>query len=245
MDPSSSSSHESSKPRGVMYMSRVPPRLKPQRLRSLLESARLGNVKVTRLYLKPSSSLASSSSSSSLKSSKVKSKSANKTFSEGWIELSRRRDARQLADLLNGQPMGGRRRAANYSDLWNLKYLKGFTWDQLSAEQAYKSRARESRIANEVANAKAERDAFAEAVRRGKAEKAMAERRAKNNNNNDNNKANKAAAAADARVLRTFSQRAAVGGDDDRFGGGKTTSKQTRTAVGGNVSKTLLARMFE
>ena len=228
-----------------MYMSRVPPRLKPQRLRSLLESARLGNVKVTRLYLKPSSSLASSSSSSSLKSSKVKSKSANKTFSEGWIELSRRRDARQLADLLNGQPMGGRRRAANYSDLWNLKYLKGFTWDQLSAEQAYKSRARESRIANEVANAKAERDAFAEAVRRGKAEKAMAERRAKNNNNNDNNKANKAAAAADARVLRTFSQRAAVGGDDDRFGGGKTTSKQTRTAVGGNVSKTLLARMFE
>ena len=231
-------------------MSRVPPRLKPQRLKALLESARLGNVKVTRLYLKPSSSsslASSSSSSSSLKSSKVKSKSANKTFSEGWIELSRRRDARQLADLLNGQPMGGRRRAANYSDLWNLKYLKGFTWDQLSAEQAYKSRARESRIANEVANAKAERDAFAEAVRRGKAEKAMAERRAKNNNNNNNNnnKANKAAAAADARVLRTFSQRAAVGGDDDRFGGGKTTSKQTRTAVGGNVSKTLLARMFE
>ena len=34
--------------------------------------------------------------------------------------------------MLNGQPMGGKRRSAYFYDLWTLKYLPRFKWDHLT-----------------------------------------------------------------------------------------------------------------
>ena len=34
--------------------------------------------------------------------------------------------------MLNGQPMGGKRRSAYFYDLWCMKYLPKFKWDHLT-----------------------------------------------------------------------------------------------------------------
>lgn len=51
-----------------------------------------------------------------------------KNFTEGWVEFEDKRRAKRAAALLNGQPMGGRKRSAYYYDLWALKYLPKFKW---------------------------------------------------------------------------------------------------------------------
>ena len=40
----------------------------------------------------------------------------------------------QVARMLNGQQMGGKRRSAYHYDLWCLKYLPKFQWDSLTEE---------------------------------------------------------------------------------------------------------------
>ncbi len=61
-------------------------------------------------------------------------KSSGKNFTEGWIEFEDKRVAKQVAQMLNGQPMGGKRRSAYHYDLWCLKYLSKFKWDHLTEE---------------------------------------------------------------------------------------------------------------
>lgn len=42
--------------------------------------------------------------------------------------------ALQVAAMLNGQQMGGKRRSAYHYDLWSMKYLPKFKWDHLTEE---------------------------------------------------------------------------------------------------------------
>lgn len=42
--------------------------------------------------------------------------------------------ALQVASMLNGQPMGGKRRSAYHYDLWCLKYLPKFKWETLTED---------------------------------------------------------------------------------------------------------------
>ena len=42
--------------------------------------------------------------------------------------------AKQVAEMLNGQPMGGKRRSAYHFDLWCIKYLPKFKWESLTEE---------------------------------------------------------------------------------------------------------------
>ena len=40
----------------------------------------------------------------------------------------------QTVAMLNGHPMGGKRRSAYHYDLWCLKYLPKFKWESLTEE---------------------------------------------------------------------------------------------------------------
>ena len=40
----------------------------------------------------------------------------------------------QVAELLNSNPIGGKRRSAYHYDLWCIKYLPKFKWDHLTEE---------------------------------------------------------------------------------------------------------------
>lgn len=83
----------------------------------------------------------------------------------------------QAVQLLNGQPMGGKRRSAYFYDLWCLRYLPKFKWDHLTEEINYQKAIKEQRMAVEVSAAKRERDFYLAQVDASKAQAAMLERR--------------------------------------------------------------------
>ena len=41
---------------------------------------------------------------------------------EGWVEYKSKKVAKEVARLLNGQLVGGRRRSAAYDSIWTMKY---------------------------------------------------------------------------------------------------------------------------
>lgn len=49
----------------------------------------------------------------------------NQTFTEGWIEFSKKKYAKKVAETLNNQPVGGKKRKEYHDFLWNIKYLRG------------------------------------------------------------------------------------------------------------------------
>jgi hypothetical protein len=51
-----------------------------------------------------------------------------------WIEFADKAVAKRLARSLNGTELGGKHFSTHRYDLWNLKYLKHFKWDNLTAE---------------------------------------------------------------------------------------------------------------
>ena len=106
--------------------------------------------KIDRVYLAPDFTA----------SSKGK-KSGAKVFSEGWVEFVDKKVAKHVARLLNGEPMGGKKkRSKYYYDLWNLKYLSGFKWENLTEDIAYRKRIRDQKLAAEVSTARKERDFY-------------------------------------------------------------------------------------
>mmetsp|Transcript_12109 Transcript_12109/g.25777 ORF Transcript_12109/g.25777 Transcript_12109/m.25777 type:complete len:250 (-) Transcript_12109:96-845(-) len=133
---------------GIVYISRIPPHLKPMRLKQMLGA----HGKVDRVYLAPQ-----------VGSGKVgkNGKKQGKSYSEGWVEFVDKKMAKHVATLLNGEPMGGRKkRSKYYYDLWNLKYLSGFKWENLTEDIAYRKRVRDQKLAAEVSAAKKERDFY-------------------------------------------------------------------------------------
>lgn len=85
-------------------------------------------------------------------------KKQGKSYSEGWVEFVDKKVAKHVARLLNGEPMGGtKKRSKYYFDLWNLKYLSGFKWENLTEDIAYKKRVRDQKLAAEVSAARKER----------------------------------------------------------------------------------------
>ena len=50
------------------------------------------------------------------------------------MEFEDKKVAKRVVAMLNGNAIGGKRRSAYHYDLWNLKYLPKFKWDQLTEE---------------------------------------------------------------------------------------------------------------
>jgi ESF2/ABP1 family protein len=111
---------KSSKP-GVVYLSRIPPFMSPAQVKTMLSS--FG--KVSRVYLRPEDK-------SVAKKRKKFKNNGRKNYVDGWIEFEKKKYAKEAALLLNNQPMGGKKRSAYCEDLWNIKYLKGFKWTNLT-----------------------------------------------------------------------------------------------------------------
>ncbi|GAV84446.1 RRM_6 domain-containing protein [Cephalotus follicularis] len=144
--------------RGVCYLSRIPPRMDHVKLRQIL--SQFGDIQ--RIYLAPEDP-----------SARVHRKKAGgfrgQGFSEGWVEFTDKRVAKRVADMLNGEQIGGRKRSQFYYDLWNIKYLIKFKWDDLTGEIAYNNAIREQKFALEVSAAKRERDFYLSKVDRSRA----------------------------------------------------------------------------
>jgi ESF2/ABP1 family protein len=153
--------------RGIVYLGSVPPRMKPQKLRQLLTPYGA----LDRMFLTPEDP------SVRLRRKKFGG-NTGKNFTEGWVEFRDKKKARRCAEMLNGRQIGGKRRNAHYSDLWNIRYLPKFKWDNLTEEIEYQKALREQKLALELAVAKKERDFYLAKVEQSKQFAKMEARRA-------------------------------------------------------------------
>ena len=154
--------------RGVVYMSRVPPFMKPNKARSLLESYG----EITRIYLAEEDATAR-------KKRKEKGGNASKQFSEGWIEFADKRIAKRVAESLNNTPIGARKSDFYHDDIWNLKYLRKFKWEFLTEKISYERRVREQKVNVALMQSKRLNAEFIELVEQTKAQKHVEERKEK------------------------------------------------------------------
>lgn len=96
---------------GVIYLSRLPRFMTPERLREELE--RCGPI--GRIYLRPESD---SHHAQRLAHHGRKAK----LFEEGWVEFLDKQDAKKAAALLNAQPVGGKKCGNDWHDeLWTIR----------------------------------------------------------------------------------------------------------------------------
>jgi ESF2/ABP1 family protein len=144
--------------RGVCYLSRIPPHMDHVRLRHIL--AQYGEL--GRIYLAPEDSEA-----------QVHRKRAGgfrgQRFSEGWVEFAKKSVAKRVADMLNGEQIGGKKKSSVYYDIWNIKYLTKFKWDDLTEEIAYKSAIREQKLNMVLSAAKREKDFYLSKIEKSRA----------------------------------------------------------------------------
>lgn len=144
---------------GVLYLSRIPPFLKPSALRSLLlPYAPHG---LNRLFLTPEDP---TSHRSRIRSGGNK----KRTFTDGWVEFNSKRDAKIAAETLNTRIIGGKKGGWYHDDVWNVKYLRGFKWRHLTEQTNSENAERAARMRVEIRRTTRENKNFEANVERAK-----------------------------------------------------------------------------
>ncbi|KAL2159490.1 hypothetical protein VTH06DRAFT_2495 [Thermothelomyces fergusii] len=142
---------------GVVYLSRIPPFMKPAKLRSLLEPYG----KINRIFLSPEDPAEHAR--------RVRNGGNKKRlYTEGWVEFVKKKDAKKACDLLNAQIIGGKKSSWYHDDVWALKYLKGFKWHHLTEQIAAENAERASRMRAEIAKTTRENKEFVRNVEKAK-----------------------------------------------------------------------------
>jgi ESF2/ABP1 family protein len=142
---------------GVIYLSRIPPFMKPAVLRSLLTPYGA----VGRVFMTPEPA---ASRTQRLRGGGTR----RKLFLDGWVEFLSKKDAKFVAENLNAQTMGGKKRGRWHDEVWNVKYLSGVKWAHLVEQIQNENAERTARLRVEIAKGKKENERFLENVERGK-----------------------------------------------------------------------------
>jgi ESF2/ABP1 family protein len=122
---------------GVVYISRIPPFMKPHTLKHFLEPYAPSGI--GRLFLTPETS--------ETHKSRVRSGGNKKrNFSDGWVEFTSKKEAKIAAETLNTRIIGGKKGGYYHDDVWNLKYLRGFKWRHLTEQIANENAERAARL---------------------------------------------------------------------------------------------------
>jgi ESF2/ABP1 family protein len=122
---------------GVVYISRIPPFMKPHTLKHFLEPYAPSGL--GRLFLTPETS--------ETHKSRVKSGGNKKrNFSDGWVEFMSKKEAKIAVETLNTRTIGGKKGGYYHDDVWNLKYLRGFKWRHLTEQIANENAERAARL---------------------------------------------------------------------------------------------------
>lgn len=173
---------------GMVYFSRLPPRMKPSRLRQMLSDYGV----IGRIFLNPAP----------LGRRNQAGQTKHKRFTDGWVEFEDKKIAKRLAITFNGTLIGGKARSRWHDDMWNCMYLKGFKWHHLTEKLQHERRERESRLRQELSAAKSDTQEYRAQVEKAKVIEKVKEKRAKKATNVESNDKPK--------VFRTFHQRPAL-----------------------------------
>lgn len=142
---------------GVVYLSRIPPFMKPAKLRSLLEP----HGAINRIFLSPEDP-------ASYKRRVRNGGNKKRSFTDGWVEFVNKADAKRACELLNARPIGGKKGTYYHDDVLNLLYLKGFKWHNLTEQIAAENAERASRMRAEISKTTKENKEFVQNVERAK-----------------------------------------------------------------------------
>ncbi|KAH8551038.1 hypothetical protein BGW37DRAFT_48543 [Umbelopsis sp. PMI_123] len=175
---------------GVVYLPRVPPFMKPVKVKQLLSRY----ADIGRVYLAPEDPKITARRKKYANNSK-------QNYTEGWVEFKDKKQAKAVAAMLNTQQIGGKKKSYYYYDLWNIKYLPKFKWHHLTEQMAYESKARQQRLSAEIAQATRENKTFISNVEKSKMIKKMEESKKRKADNQSE---------APAKIQRNFDQRSTV-----------------------------------
>jgi ESF2/ABP1 family protein len=142
---------------GVVYLSRIPPFMKPTKLRSLLEPYGA----INRIFLSPEDP---ASHARRVRNGGNK----KRLFLDGWVEFVNKVNAKHACELLNANTIGGKKSSYYHDDVWNLLYLKGFKWNNLTEQIAAENAERASRMRAEISKTTKENKEFVQNVERAK-----------------------------------------------------------------------------
>jgi len=143
--------------RGIVYLSRVPPRMTPSKVKTLLSD--FGTV--TRVYLVEEDKTIR-------KKRRKAGGSGGKRYTEGWVEFESKKRAKEAGDALNMNRVTNHKGSVHYDDLWNIKFLKGFKWSHLTEKVAYERRVREQKLRIEMMEVRRENASYIAQVEAGK-----------------------------------------------------------------------------
>ncbi|KAL4939295.1 hypothetical protein BDV06DRAFT_199210 [Aspergillus oleicola] len=206
---------------GVVYLSSLPPYLKPFALKSLLEARGFGPI--TKVFLSPE---VRPSSAPKRRSNK------RKTYSDGWVEFASKKTAKICAESMNASIVGGKKGGWYHDDVLNLKYLKNFKWADLTEQIERERNEREAKRRIEDTRARKEEKVFLQGYEKGK----MLEGMQKKNEQKRRRKMQAGGVDEDrpkpANVRRTFQQSEVKHGRDKISDDQGAVEEDTRRVLG-------------
>lgn len=127
---------------GVVYISRIPPGMRPAKVRHLMSQyGEIGKVylqqegttgRCKNFFHCSLSHGVSDAKRAYLRKKYTATKKAH--FTEGWVEFRDKKVARSVAGMLNATPIGGKKGSRWRDDVWTMKYLPKFKWHMLTEQ---------------------------------------------------------------------------------------------------------------
>ncbi|KAF9307072.1 RNA-binding ATPase activator esf2 [Mortierella antarctica] len=228
---------------GIVYLSKIPPFMKPIKLRHLLgQFGELG-----RVYLAPEDAKVAA---------RRKKYGGNKkqNYTEGWVEFKDKSIAKQVANSLNTTVIGGKKNSHYHDDMWNIKYLPKFKWHHLTERIAYENASRAQRLQAEISQAKRENKFILNNIEKSKMIKSMEEKKeakrkadVPEGNSESTKKAKKAASSSTSSAPTSApsgaTSDAAMKGIRRAFKQRKLGGEESSKPVGGKI-KSVLGSVF-
>jgi len=91
------------------------------------------------------------------------------SFTEGWVEFDDKNAAKSVSTSLNSRPIGGKKRHNFYhDDIWVMRYLPKFTWNDLTEHRVYQRQMNQKRLQVSIAKQKKEDEFFLSSVAKKK-----------------------------------------------------------------------------
>ena len=106
-------------------------------------------------------------------------------YKEGWIEFEDKIYAKLAEYQLNGKPIGGNKKCIYRDELWNLKYLHKFKWNDLVESMTMERKIQEKKLKMEIAQSKRENDFIIKNYEKSKKYLNKKREMEKDNNNED------------------------------------------------------------
>ena len=142
---------------GVVYLPHVPRYMGPGEVKTYFENFGLP---VARSFFRPESRARREARA------KRGGDMLRKKYTEAWIEFKRKSHAKMAVATFNSQRVGGR--ASYQNEMWNLRYLSGFKFDDLMEEEVFVKAMHEKKLKAQIEAAKKDTQSFMETVSQAK-----------------------------------------------------------------------------